>query len=94
MFVAFVNYAVILQSKSVLDLAKDFAALMIIADFDNIFAKSSKDTLVMEILSSENREAYKDLLRIETTTSLDAVVEKNEPLEPDKVSELIELRKA
>ena len=41
-FVAFVNYAVILQSKSVLDLAKDFAALSIIANFDNIFANESQ----------------------------------------------------
>ena len=90
---ALVNYAVILQSKEVLDLAKDFAALMIIADFDNIFAKSSKDTLVMEILNSENRDAYKDLFKIETTTSLDAMVEKNEPLEPDEISTLIEARK-
>ena len=66
---------------------------MIIADFDNIFAKSSKDTLVMEILSSENKDAYKDLFKIETTTSLDARIEKNEPLEPDEISTLIEARK-
>ena len=39
--ITLINYFVILQSEHVLDLAKDFIALMIIADFDNAFAQAS-----------------------------------------------------
>jgi len=43
LFIAFINYAVILQSNSVQDLAKDFVALMIIAQFDDMFANYSME---------------------------------------------------
>ena len=35
---SFVNYAVIVQSSTVMDLAKDFTALLVISQFDNWFA--------------------------------------------------------
>ena len=36
--ISLINYSVIAASESVLDVAKDFTALMIIAEFDDIFA--------------------------------------------------------
>ena len=38
LFTSFVNYAVIVQSGTVMDLAKDFTALLVISQFDNWFA--------------------------------------------------------
>ena len=38
LFTSFVNYAVIVQSSTVMDLAKDFTALLVISQFDNWFA--------------------------------------------------------
>ena len=38
-----VNYAVIVQSETVMELAKDFTALLVIAYFDNMFASSSRE---------------------------------------------------
>lgn len=71
-----------------MDLAKDFAALMIIANFDNLFAMSSQEMICLRILKTE-KEDYKNLLLIETTTSLDAMEEKNEELKTDKISAYI-----
>ena len=36
--IALVNYLVVMISGSVIDIAKDFTALLIISDFDDIFA--------------------------------------------------------
>lgn len=38
--IALINYAVIAASNTVIDVAKDFTALVIIAEFDDIFAAS------------------------------------------------------
>ena len=35
--ITLINFLVIMISGEILDIAKDFTALMIIADFDNIF---------------------------------------------------------
>ena len=35
--ISLINYAVIATSETVLDVAKDFTALIIIAEFDDIF---------------------------------------------------------
>ena len=40
MVISLINYYVIGTSDSVLEIAKDFIALMIIADFDDIFAET------------------------------------------------------
>jgi len=42
-WVAIVNYIVVMISDSVLDIAKDFTALIIIADIDDIFADQGTD---------------------------------------------------
>ena len=48
--IAFVNYNVIFASPDVLDLAKDFTALIIIADIDNEFASLSKQDDIKSVL--------------------------------------------
>jgi len=81
---ALVCYFVIVSSESVLDLAKDFTALMIISEIDNQFAIISEETIAKDILADETKDIYKDLFMIETTTSLHAreygntYLEKNE----------------
>jgi len=86
-----INYAVILQSRTVLDLAKDFVALMIISEFDNMFAKYSEQMIVKDILD-EHRADYKDLFKIETTTSTDRHGVINEVLPKDEIWDRIKER--
>jgi len=83
-FIGLINYSVILQSRDVKDLAKDFVALMIIADFDNMFAKYSEQQIVKDILEA-HKEDYKELVKIETTTSTDCSGAANEKLQEDKI---------
>ena len=66
---AVVCYFVIVVSDSVLDLAKDFTALMIISEIDNQFAAISEETIAKDILADETKDIYKDLFKIEMTTS-------------------------
>ena len=47
--ISIINYSVIANSNSVLDIAKDFTALMIIAEFDDIFAAGLESEKVREI---------------------------------------------
>lgn len=86
-----INYAVILQSRNVLELAKDFVALMIIAEFDNMFAKYSEQMIVKDILD-EHKADYKDLFKIETTTSSDRHGVINEVLPKDEIWDRIKER--
>merc|ERR1712151_100617 len=82
-FIAMVNYAVIIQSQDINDLSKDFTALMVIAYFDDIFCRSiSRDSLIRTIIVSKD---YKDLFKIETTTSSEAKGAKNVGLNEDRV---------
>ena len=69
--IAIINYAVITVSDNVLDLAKDFTALIIIAEIDNQFAEQSKESLVRDAVENTNSE-YAKLFKIETTSSFDA----------------------
>ena len=70
--ITLVNYFVVMISGSVIDVMKDFTALLIIADFDNIFGDSfeGSNEIAKEIIEEDY---YEDLFKIETTTSLDAV---------------------
>ena len=57
-------------SEDVLEIAKDFTALMIIGHFDNIFgAFTTSDEVAKQILTEPE---YEKLFTIETTTSFDA----------------------
>ena len=84
--ITIVNYLVILQADSAMDLAKDYAALMIIADFDNIYYQASGLTLLKEILEYD-KEDYQDLFKVETTTSVDAMDNNDEKLGDDEIFE-------
>ena len=70
--ITMVNYFVVMISGSVIDVMKDFTALLIIADFDNIFGDSfsSSTEIANEII---DEDYFDDLFKVETTTSLDAV---------------------
>jgi len=66
--ITLVNYLVITISTNVIDIAKDFTALMVIADFDDIFGSQSTKSKAREII-----EDYGDsLFAVETTTSYKA----------------------
>ena len=69
--ITLVNYFVVMISESVIDVMKDFTALLIIAEFDNIFGESFGGTheIAHDIIEEDY---YEDLFKIETTTSLDA----------------------
>ena len=77
------------MSETVLDLAKDFTALMIIGEIDNNFAALSKEEIVKDALEDS---AYEALFTIETTTSLEARGRGNQPLQPDEAHKLVNAR--
>ena len=64
-------YAVIITSTTVLDLAKDFTALMIISEFDNQFANFSREKIATDAVNNSDG-TYTDLFMIDTTTSDEA----------------------
>ena len=87
--IAVINYAVITASENVLDLAKDFTALIIIAEIDDQFANLSKEESVKDALE---KPEYSTLFKIETTTSVDAWRRANQCLEPDPANQLLNER--
>lgn len=97
---AIVCYVVVIASKSILDLAKDFTALIIIIEFDNYFATTSKENIAKEALENTNvtfenqDDTYKNLLMVETTTSYDARGSGNTNIKPeiDEANSLINMR--
>ena len=91
-FTSIVNYAVIVQSENVMDLAKDFTALLVISQFDNWFASSSREKIVKDILEDE-KESYEELFSVEVTTSVDAGGKNNIPLKEDPIFKEIQKRK-
>jgi len=70
--IALANYLVITISDTVIDVAKDFTALIIIADFDNIFANASGSDKAADI-AAETKGVYAQCFMVETTTSKDAL---------------------
>lgn len=83
--ITIVNYFVIMISNNVIDIAKDFTALMIIAEFDDIFGKTSIESRALKIIEDVGK--YELLFRIETTTSDKARRLQNRPLDKDPVYE-------
>ena len=55
-------------SNNVLDVAKDFTALLIIAEFDDILA-TLVDTYASQNEPSFDAMEYEEMMKIETTTS-------------------------
>ena len=68
--VAIVNYFVITISDNVLDLAKDFTALMIIGEFDDFLSKASETYASHTEIAFEctSEDCYSNLMMIEVTT--------------------------
>lgn len=87
-FTAFISYNVIITAESVLELAKDFTALMIIAEIDNQFAAVSKEDIAREPLE-DTEGTYEDLFKTETTSSKDAHGIGNEPLKECEIHNLL-----
>ena len=80
--ITLVNYLVITISNNVIDIAKDFTALMIIADFDDIFGEAGvKGSKASDIVGGD----YEDLFKVETTTSHKAAGLRNRQMEDDEV---------
>ena len=52
--ISLINYLVISTSNSVLDIAKDFTALVIIADFDDIFGAGMETEKAKEVCKDED----------------------------------------
>ena len=77
-----VCYFVIVSSESVLDLAKDFTALMIISEFDNQFARFSREKIATDAVIDQYG-TYEMLLKIETTSSEEALGAQNNKLKRD-----------
>jgi len=84
--IALANYLVITISDTVLDVAKDFTALLIIADFDDIFANTNGSTQAKDIVTGDS---YERCFTIEVTTSHDARGNKNSKISKDPVYELM-----
>ena len=63
-----INYLVVTISNNVLDVAKDFTALLIIAEFDDILA-TLVDTYASQNEPSFDAMEYEEMMKIETTTS-------------------------
>ena len=91
--IALINYLVVTISNEVLDVAKDFTALLIIAEFDDILADL---TTTYSKLSEPAVDAkkYEGLLKIETTTSDEATQTANKKLAKDTTWERINRRRA
>lgn len=82
--ISLINFAVIANSDSVLDIAKDFTALSIIADFDDFFSEGLIHEKAAEVC--ENADGiYDGLFKIETTTSRKARGEADMKMEDDPV---------
>ena len=77
--ISLINYLVIAQSGTVIDIAKDFTALMIIAEFDDIFG-GGMDKEKAKIVCLDEDDIYKKIFMIETTTSNDAEGEHDEKI--------------
>ena len=91
--IAIINYLVVTISDNVLDVAKDFTALLIIADFDDILSTMIDVYASQSEPSFEARE-YSDMLQVDTTTSRDAAGNSNCKLDKDPVLEMINRRRS
>jgi hypothetical protein len=85
---AFISYNVIITAETVLELAKDFTALMIIAEIDNQFAEVSKEIIAKDAIEDQDG-TYADLFKTETTSSKDAHGIGNEPLKECEIHNLL-----
>jgi hypothetical protein len=76
--ITLINYAVITIESTVIDVAKDFTALYIVAEFDNKFSLGP-DEKPKQIITEQ---MYESIFEVQVTTSHDAAFEKSQEL-PD-----------
>ena len=79
---------VVTISDNVLDVAKDFTALLIVSDFDDILADLTTTYQAMTEPALDAKD-YDGLLKIETTTSSEASQTRNKKLSKDPILESI-----
>ena len=74
--VTLIGYIVIIvNSSTVIDVAKDFLTMMVIAEFDNyLYLEHSKDDVVNGLLVNRNTDNLRDLLKVQRTTSRECVI--------------------
>ena len=65
-------YVIIAKSFTVIDIAKDFIALMVISDFDNFFYEEHSKSQSAKKVVTEKDDAYQELFKVSVTTSRDA----------------------
>ena len=90
--IAVINYLVVTISNNVLDVAKDFTALLIIAEFDDILATLT-DIYASHYEPSFDAMEYEDMMKVETTTSRSADLTSNTKLEEDPIIDSINRRR-
>ena len=73
--ITLINFLVIMISGEILDIAKDFTALMIIADFDNIFGAFERSNELPKLILNEDE--YETLFTVEKTSSKKAKLDGN-----------------
>ncbi len=72
-------YVIIAKSLDVIDVAKDFLAMMIIADFDNIFFLEYPNSNVLKSIVLQHIEYKVSFFKIQTTTSKECVKSETNP---------------
>ena len=89
--VAIVNYFVITISDNVLDIAKDFTALLIIGEFDDFLSMKTESYASTPDIAHDclSEDYYESIFKIETTSSVDAYKLGDGKLERDEVWEKI-----
>lgn len=89
--VAIVNYFVITISDNVLDIAKDFTALLIIGEFDDFLSMKTESYASTPDIAHDclSEDYYKSIFKIETTSSGDAYKLGDGKQERDEVWEKI-----
>ena len=72
--VAIVNYFVITISDNVLDIAKDFTALLIIGEFDDFLSMKTESYASTPDIAHDclSEDYYESIFKIETTSSVEA----------------------
>ena len=75
--ITLINYAVITIESSVIDVAKDFTALYIVAEFDNRFTLGTDEKPKQMI----TRKMYESIFKIQVTSSKSAQFESSSKLD-------------
>ena len=85
LFVESINFLALLTNTEVIGIVMDFLALVIIAEFDDFFYQAIINPEITKVIEDKS---YKDLVTIQTTTSLHATyIMKGNRLHPQPCEE-------